>query len=182
MSRIQHICLLASYNAWMNNKLLTAVQQLPAEQLYADRQAFFGSIFGTLNHLLVADIIWLKRFSTHPANYTALTPLQAIATPERLDQQLYSELPGLSAYRQFLDTMINTWSASLTEADLDYVLSYTNMKGVAANKCLFSLIMHFFNHQTHHRGQISTLLTQAGVDLGVTDLLALIPNEPNAIT
>jgi uncharacterized damage-inducible protein DinB len=61
---------------------------------------------------------------------------------------------------------------------LNHALSYSNSQGVAANKEFFSLLMHFFNHQTHHRGQVSTLLSQAWVTVGVTDLLALIPNNP----
>ena len=61
--------------------------------------------------------------------------------------------------------------------DLDHVLVYANTKGVAAQWNFFSLVMHFFNHQTHHRGQATTLLSQAGIDVGVTDLLMLIPND-----
>lgn len=65
----------------------------------------------------------------------------------------------------------------MKEEDLDFVLAYTNMKGQDAQKNYFSLVMHFFNHQTHHRGQATTLLTQANVDMGITDLLAIIPDE-----
>ncbi|WP_286803953.1 DinB family protein, partial [Marinobacter sp. UBA2498] len=65
----------------------------------------------------------------------------------------------------------------LTQSDLDFVLSYHNTKGIPANKRYSSLVLHFFNHQAHHRGQVSALLSQAGADVGVTDLLALIPKE-----
>lgn len=67
--------------------------------------------------------------------------------------------------------------AQLSEGDLDYLLSYQNTKGIAANKRYSSLVLHFFNHQTHHRGQVTTLLSQAGVDVGVTDLLVQISEE-----
>ncbi|OHC26996.1 MAG: diguanylate cyclase [Pseudomonadales bacterium RIFCSPLOWO2_12_59_9] len=178
MSRIAHIGLMASYNQWMNAKLCTAASELPEAELSANRQAFFGSILGTLNHLLVADRIWLQRFACHPANYPALAPIRDLAKPTSLDQQLFSELKSLTEHRQWLDELICSWAATLVEPELDQALSYSNTEGVPANKPFFSLLMHFFNHQTHHRGQVNTLLSQAGISLGVTDLLALIPNQP----
>lgn len=177
MSRIAHIGLMASYNQWMNAKLYGLASELPEAELVADRQAFFGSILGTLNHLLVADRIWLQRFACHPANHPALESIRGLSKPSSLDQQLFDDLAVMTEHRQWLDGVICTWAATLTEPELDHVLSYSNTQGVAANKPFFSLLMHFFNHQTHHRGQISTLLSQAGINLGVTDLLALIPNQ-----
>jgi uncharacterized damage-inducible protein DinB len=150
---------------------------LPAEVLAADQKAFFGSILGTLNHLLVADTIWLKRFAAHPANYPALEALRQAALPTSLDQCLFTDFQELAAHRTWLDRLIVAWAASIAEMDLDHALSYANTKGVHASRNFFSLLMHFFNHQTHHRGQATTLLSQAGCDVGLTDLLALIPNE-----
>ena len=179
MGRIEHIGLLASYNQWMNAKLYAAANELPAVELSVNRQAFFGSILGTFNHLVVGDTLWLQRFARHPANYPALAPILNQPTPSRLDQQLFNDLKSLSEHRQWLDAIICTWAAALTEPELEQTLSYHNSQGVAANKQFYSLLMHFFNHQTHHRGQVTTLLSQAGVSVGVTDLLALIPNQPN---
>jgi uncharacterized damage-inducible protein DinB len=178
VGRIEHIGLLATYNQWMNAKLYAAASELPEVELLADRQAFFGSILGTLNHLVVGDTLWLQRFAEHPANYPALAPIRGLAKPTSLDQQLFSDFKSLTEHRQWLDTLICTWVATLTEPELNHALSYSNSQGVAANKAFFSLLMHFFNHQTHHRGQVTTLLSQAGVTVGVTDLLALIPNNP----
>lgn len=168
---------MAEYNEWMNNKLYEAAMTLSNEELNANRKAFFGSIIGTLNHLVVADTIWLKRFATHPANYLALEFVKAIPTPISLDQLLFTEILSLSAHRSELDQIIIDWAHSISEEELDYVMAYSNMKGIAANKNYFSLVMHFFNHQTHHRGQATTLLSQADVDVGITDLLAIVPNE-----
>lgn len=180
MSRIDHICLMANYNSWMNTGLYEAAMRLSAEELVADRKAFFGSILGTLNHLTVADIIWLKRFASHPANYSALDPVRSLPAPNGLDQILHPDLQSLSTDRRLLDQIITRWAHSIADHDLDHVLHYANTKGVVSDKNFFSLVMHFFNHQTHHRGQVTTLLSQAGVDVGVTDLLALIPSESAA--
>ena len=180
MSRTDHICLMAEYNKWMNAKLYEAVIGLPREEIAAHRKAAFGSMLGILNHLVVGDTIWLKRFATHPAGYAALDPIRNLPAPASLDQILFTDLQGLSKHRELLDQVITEWGRTITDRDLEHVLSYTSMKGAPARKNFFSLVMHFFNHQTHHRGQATTLLWQANVDIGVTDLLALIPSETTA--
>ncbi|OPA86254.1 damage-inducible protein DinB [Pseudomonas fluorescens] len=174
MNRIEHIQLLADYNQWMNRKLYDAARTLTDAELVADRQAFFSSILGTLNHLALGDTVWLKRFARHPAGFPALEPLNAIDTPTNLKKLAFADIRELSVRRAWLDQLIIEWAGSLNESDLDHRLHYHNMGGVANSKPFFSLLVHFFNHQTHHRGQATTLLTQAGVDVGDTDLLALI--------
>ncbi|MGY2373017.1 DinB family protein [Pseudomonas sp. SDO524_S393] len=174
MNRIEHLTLMASYNQWMNRKVYQAAGSLTDAELALDRQAFFGSILGTLNHLALADTVWLKRFAQHPAHYSALEPLTAITTPTNLKQLAFADIRELTSHRAWLDQLILDWVPTLTEADLDHRLHYHNMRGIAADKPFFSLLVHFFNHQTHHRGQVTTLLSQAGADVGDTDLLALI--------
>ncbi len=177
MTTDSHIALMANYNEWMNNKLYAAARTLPAEALAAERRAFFGSIIGTLNHILVGDTIWLQRFAAHPAGHSSLDPIRRLPAPPALDAVLFADIDALFSQRQMLDQTIKQWAAQLTEADLLETLRYRNVKGVAMAKRFSSLVMHFFNHQTHHRGQVSTLLFQSGVDIGVTDLLALIADE-----
>jgi uncharacterized damage-inducible protein DinB len=173
----RHLQLMASYNEWMNAKLYQAAAGLAPDEIAADRGAFFGSILGTLNHLVAGDTVWLKRFATHPAAGPALEPVRALPVPASLAQILFADLPALAARRQMLDRAILQWAGALRESDLDHTLRYANSKGVVSERNFFSLLMHFFNHQTHHRGQVTTLLTQAGVDVGITDLLALVPDR-----
>lgn len=177
MNRTQHLQLMASYNQWMNDKLYAAAATLPAQELNIDRKAFFGSILGTLNHLVVGDTIWLKRFARHPAGHQSLEPIKRLEDPQALNQWVFTELDALRARRQMLDQLIIEWAAELVEPDLDTVLAYSNTAGIKAERNFYGLLTHFFNHQTHHRGQTTTLLSQAGVDVGSTDLLALLPNE-----
>jgi len=134
----------------------------------------------TLSHLAVADTIWLKRFATHPAGYLALEAMKSFPNPSSLDQILFDDIQSLSDYRKTLDRIIIEWVQSIQDSDLDHALRYANMKGVVSRRNFFGLVLHFFNHQTHHRGQTTTLLFQAGVDVGVTDLFALIPSEEEA--
>ncbi len=84
MSQKEHFELLATYNQWMNAKIYEAAERLPAADLVKDRGAFFGSILGTLNHILVADMIWLKRFATHPACQHTLQAVADLPDPTSL--------------------------------------------------------------------------------------------------
>jgi uncharacterized damage-inducible protein DinB len=167
--------LLATYNQWMNAKVYEAAGHLSATDLARNRGAFFGSILGTLNHILVADTIWLKRFATHPSCGISLREVVALPDPTSLDQIVFDDIGQLAERRAWLDQRIVDWIAEMPADEPDSALSYRNVKGVAASKSYSSLVVHFFNHQTHHRGQASTLLSQAGEDIGVTDLLVQIP-------
>ncbi|WP_392343704.1 DinB family protein [Pseudoalteromonas prydzensis] len=177
MSLKDHFELLSIYNQWMNSKIYKSASLLSAPDLAKDRGAFFGSILGTLNHILVGDTIWLKRFATHPSCVNSLQEVANLPNPTSLSQIVFDDIGSLSEHRAWLDRQIINWIAELTEGDLDFVLSYHNTKRIPANKRYSSLVLHFFNHQTHHRGQVSALLSQASADVGVTDLLALIPEE-----
>lgn len=180
MDRTRHLQLMARYNQWMNDTLYAAAATLSDAQLFADNRAFFGSLFNTLNHLVVADTIWLKRFTRHPAQWPSLAPILPLDNPQGLDQRLFHQLDELTAHRHWLDGVIIGWTVELTEADLDETLHYANTSGVHYRRDFYALATHFFNHQTHHRGQASTMLSQAGVDIGVTDLLMLIEDRPPA--
>jgi len=172
----QNASLLAHYNRVMNERTFDAAAKLTAAELSADKGAFFGSILGTLNHIAVADTIWLHRFAQHPARFPALNALSDLPRPTSLRQTLAEDLQSLWAYRQRLDALIVRWVEELTPEHLAIALTYANMAGVQACKNLGGVLQHFFNHQTHHRGQVSTLLFQAGVDVGVTDLITIVPN------
>jgi len=174
---VNHVRLLARYNQWMNEKLYNVCCGLSEESLQRDRKAFFGSISGTLNHLLVTDILWLKRFNSHPRGYKSLQAVAALANPLTLDQIMAPSLPEWRATRTRLDEMIVNWSAEMVEQHLDTVLEYRTMNGETRENTFGDLVLHLFNHRTHHRGQVTTLLSQEGVDVGATDLLVLMSSE-----
>lgn len=157
-----HAGLMAAYNQWMNQSVYQAASQLDDRDRKADRGLFFKSIHGTLNHLLLCDRMWLDRFKGQSPS----------ADLKALDQELYSEFGALKIARDELDQEIIDWAASLQSDVLPERLIYTSLAAAAEKDVDFTqAIIHFFNHQTHHRGQITTALNQAGVDVGVTDLL-----------
>ena len=168
--------LFASYNAEMNRRVHQAALQLSHADLSRDRGAFFGSILGTLNHLVTADTIWLHRIAGHPARFASLKAIQELDRPSSLDQVVVTDLDQWHARRVMLDQIITNMVHEINQADLDSILFYSRIDGSPANKHLRDVLTQFFNHQTHHRGQVSTLLFQAGVDIGVTDILAMVPN------
>jgi uncharacterized damage-inducible protein DinB len=178
VDRTSNVRQMASYNQWMNERLYAAAATLPDAALAADRKAFFGSILGTLNHLANGDIIWLKRFAAHPARYAALAPLASMPLPVGLDQPRAADLAGLAQLRRSLDEAILGFADAVSDNDLDAVLTWTNSKGITSHKRFGGVLLHFFNHQAHHRGQVTALLSQQDVDFGVTDLLVLLPEEP----
>ena len=162
---VEYVQTMARYNQWMNAKLYALCAGLPDEDRKQDRGAFFKSIHGTLNHLLLGDRIWMGRFLARPF------------AVKSLDQELYSDFAELRRERERTDVEILTWAKGLTAEQLAATLTYTSIVGVQTrSQALWTLVMHFFNHQTHHRGQLTTLLSQCGVDPGVTDLLWL-PSE-----
>ena len=160
--RADYVRLLARYNTWINDKLYAACATLSDEERKRDRGAFFRSIHATLNHLLLADSVWIGRFEGKPFAIRSL------------DQELYASFDELRAARRELDERIERWVGGLGEAALDSKLEFTSAITKRTHApTLWKVVAHFFNHQTHHRGQITALLSQAGVDYGVTDLFLM---------
>ena len=166
---------LARYNRWMNQRLYAACEVLSDEQRKADRGAFFKSIHHSLTHLVLADKMWLSRFARQGLVFVALQP-GLLAMPEGSDytSNLHPDWADLKQTRDALDAAVVQWLAEMHPEFLAITMHYSNTKGVARNHPAWQAMTHFFNHQTHHRGQITTLMAQAGVDVGVTDLIALV--------
>lgn len=169
--------LLADYNIWMNDKVYAAASELSDAEFKKNCGAFFGSIHGTLNHLLVADRIWLQRFAHHFSTPPPLEWVSQLPHPTALDEMLFNDFQAMREHRQILDASIKDWVRSLSLSDLQQVLEYSSMKGISAKKPFAGVLLHFFNHQTHHRGQVTTLFSQLGKDVGATDFLLLVQNE-----
>ncbi len=166
--------LLAKYNRLMNQRQYSAASALSSTELNKNQKAFFKSISGTLNHILIGDIIWLKRFSALPVCKEALSCFVAVEPPKSLNAILFQDFNELSIERKRVDEVIVDWIDSLTDDTLTQCLPYQNMAGKEFGKPLGSLIHHLFLHQVHHRGQVTTLLSQYGIDFGETDILEMI--------
>jgi uncharacterized damage-inducible protein DinB len=146
-----HFTTLASYNAWANARIYAAARALPDEQYRRNVGAFFSSLHGTLNHLLVADRIWMRRFTGEGE------------APTRLNAILHDDLPSLEVARKAEDARIIRYVGELTEEGLSQDIDYATTTGARYRNPLKDLLTHLFNHQTHHRGQAHTILSVLGV-------------------
>ena len=152
---------MARYNCWQNENLYSCADRLSDDARRQERSAFFGSIHATLNHLLWADEIWMSRFWG--------TPRPQASIPE--STSLRADWDELKRDRVVFDARIIKWADALAESDLAGDLAYYSgaaKRDITAPK--WQLITHVFNHQTHHRGQVHCMLTQAGIRPGATDL------------
>jgi len=141
---------MARYNGWANALLYAAAAEMPAEDYGRELSAFFGSLKGTLNHVLVADRIWMRRLTGEGETYADL------------NRVLHDDLESLAAARIAEDERIASWVGELTETDFEEDFHYANMAGDPFTDRLDLLLCHFFNHQTHHRGQAHAIFSALG--------------------
>jgi uncharacterized damage-inducible protein DinB len=157
---LSHFKMFAAYNSWANARLYEAASLLSDTEYRTSTGAFFGSLHATLNHILVADRLWMKRFTGTGV------------APSSLDAILYGEFETLAAARQNEDQRIIDWIDTLDEAKLTGYFTYvpvTNPNPVTQR--LAPALAHFFNHQTHHRGQAHSTLTALGKPSLALDLI-----------
>lgn len=156
--------MMARYNAWQNSEIRKLVEAMPEAELTEDRGAFFGSIFATLNHILWADVFWLYRLGVGEkpdfagSKHTEATPTIHVWGAERFK----------------VDGRINEWTRLLKAVDLTGDVEWTSvLKDQKMSTPRAQCIMHMFNHQTHHRGQVHAMLTASGQKTTDTDLVFL---------
>jgi uncharacterized damage-inducible protein DinB len=157
-----HFDQLAQYNRWANRRLYDDAASLPDEARKRPIGLFFGSVHATLNHLLVADYIWMRRITGEGPQ------------PVRLNQILHEDFAELRVAREQEDARIEDYVAALHAPDYDRILEYRNSTGRTFHQPLGSALTHIFNHQTHHRGQTHAGLTILGIrEPASLDLLVL---------
>ena len=167
MISVEYCQLLARYNHWMNERLYAVVSEFSDEERKQDRGAFFGSMHRTLNHILWGDRIWLSRFTG-----------QAYSVPA-FGADTYPDFAELARERTATDTAMLDWTGQLSPAWLAGTLEYRSASdGRMRHLANWIAAAHMFQHATHHRGQLATLIKQAGRDTGITDL----PWMPGIVT
>ena len=165
MHMLDHLRLMARYNAWQNGSLMTAADGLSDAARWQERGAFFGSIGATFNHLLWDDALWLARFAGD-ARPELSVPV-SLAEPR--------DWEAFKVQRKVQDSAILTWAQALQPGDLNGVVAWYPGGGqTRVEKPATVCFAHLFNHQTHHRGQIHAMLTAAGAEPGPTDLPMLV--------
>jgi uncharacterized damage-inducible protein DinB len=146
-----HFAMSAAYNKWANDRLYTMACALPEEAYRKNAGAYFGSLHGTLNHLLVADRIWMRRLTGSGDH------------PDKLSATVCDELGSLRGAREKEDARIVSFVEGLEEAQLESQWDYRTLNGTPQRQPIGEILAHMFNHQTHHRGQAHMILTVLGV-------------------
>ena len=160
----EFVQMMARYNAWQNRSLIEAAEAVGDEARSLPRGAFFGSIAATFNHLYWADSVWMSRFAGWEK------PPGGI----RDSVNLFPDWAGFVKARAALDTALLAWSETVDPAWLAGTMTwFSGSSGREVSRAHGLLVAHFFNHQTHHRGQIHAMLTAAGARPDDTDLFHL---------
>jgi uncharacterized damage-inducible protein DinB len=160
-----YVRMMARYNSWQNSQLMSVIELMPKDELVKERKAFFGSILGTANHLLWGDTIWMSRFDP-----SVQPPKGGIAE----SVSLWPTAGAWTADRFRMDGKIRFWADGLRSLDLKGDLSW--FSGALQKQMTVPVseaVVHMFNHQTHHRGQIHAMLTAAGQKAPVSDLFIM---------
>ncbi|WP_323761862.1 DinB family protein [Maricaulis sp.] len=146
-----HFLQLADYNAWANRRIYAAAREIGAEARGRETGAYFGSLQGTLTHILVADHLWLARLQARPAPHA------------RLDETPTADFEALWTARQQQDDAVRALIAALDDAAIADAFAYTDMSGTSRTLPRRIILTHMFNHATHHRGQAHHQLSQLGL-------------------
>lgn len=161
----------AQYNSWFNGQLYDCVERLDDAERKRDRGAFFRSIHDTLDHILLCDRSWLSRIERSSLAFASLANADLIPDLRDLAQGVTQDFEALRSKRRATDTVLEAFVHELTPEILEEDLEYKNSKGTDFANPLWHVVAHIFNHQTHHRGQVTALLSQVGIDPGMTDFL-----------
>ena len=159
MITADYCLMMARYNRWMNERLYALLAEMPDDERKRDRSAFFRSIHGTLNHLLWGDRMWLGRFIDEPC------------TAPAFGDDMFADFAQLQREREITDQKMLNWAGTVGDDWFASTITYTS-KVDGKTRAIPATVaaIHMFNHESHHRGQLTTLMKQAGCDPGITDL------------
>jgi len=164
---VAYIRTLFAYDRWANSRMLSAVGKLREEQLRRDMSSSHRSVRDTLVHILSAERVWLARWRGSP-------PVV------HLDPSKFPSVAALGAGWEEMERNMGVWLSSLTDEQVQGVVSYSTFAGQPQAQPLWQQMAHVANHSTYHRGQVTTMLRQLGAEPVVTDLIAFFREQAAA--
>ncbi|GAA0820826.1 DinB family protein [Colwellia asteriadis] len=175
MSLVKNFQMLARYNQRINNQLLTCCLTLSNAQLTANTNSFFPTIISYWNHLLFGDLILLGRLAKNNIANISIDDFSKFPTPKSPQDVYYNNLADIAQLREQLDRLIIQYCQQLTDEECRQSINYQTTEGQPMTKVVADVTQHIFNHQTHHRGQLTCILSQFNVDYGSMDLPVIVP-------
>ena len=165
----------AKYNESVNQSIMELLKPLKKEQIMMKTKAYYPSIFETLLHNLIADLNWLRRYRDALKENKALNNGKPLSLEEKgLRLEFDSDYTKFFQYRRQVDELMIQFVNELDEGKMGLIIKYKNYKGEEIEKELWKTLLHLFNHQTHHRGQVSVLLDLIGIDHDYSSLATRI--------
>lgn len=166
---------LAMYNRSVNQSMIDLLGPMPREQVMMDTKAFFHSIFETFMHNLNTDLVWLRRFEGIYPNIKCLRGNAILALEDRqIRKNAEGDFRNIFEIRRHIDALIEEFIHEITDQDLIRAIQYKNIRGVLMEKLLWQALLHWFLHQTHHRGNISVMLDMLGVNNDYSSLISRV--------
>jgi len=163
--------LLAEYNKQTNQEVLGILEGLPQQQLSQDLGSYYSSILGLMNHILVTDATWIRRFGNNLPELNGLTPHLPTFELKTWKDIIWNSLSLLKPVRTSVDEVIVQAFQRVSEDKYNLKIKYQDYKGQEQQKIAWYAFLHFFNHQTHHRGQVAVLLDQLSVENDFSNLI-----------
>ena len=175
MSLVKNFKMMSLYNQRINDQLMASCLGLSNDLLEKDTHSFFPNIISYWNHLLFGDLILLGRLALNHIGQLSPQDLSAFPTPTSPQDIYYNNLSDIAVLRKKVDALIIQYCTHLTDEDCEKFITYTTTEGLLVTKAAADITQHIFNHQAHHRGQLTCVLSQFGVDYGCMDLPAIVP-------
>lgn len=167
--------MMARYNQRMNQQLIAVCHQLSYQQMHQDTKAFFPTVMAHWNHILFGDLIMLQRLVASGLVNIDRVKLAELPIAKAVDDTFVSSLQELETIRTLVDSIYLDITEAMSVASCDEIVRYTTTEGELIERKVGEFLQHIFNHQTHHRGQLTCLLSQFGLDFGSTDLPVIVP-------
>ena len=174
MSLVKNFHMMSVYNQRINEQLINCCVTLSNEQLNQETHSFFPTIIAYWNHILFGDLILLSRLALNNIGSLSVRDFSQLPTPNSPQDIYCHDFNDLILLRRKVDMLINTYCAQLTEEECEQSITYTSTEGQVITKAVAEVTQHLFNHQTHHRGQLTCLLSQLGIDYGCMDLPVIV--------
>jgi len=175
LSLVNNFQMLATYNQRINQQLLMCCQGLSEEELTQETHSFFPNIISYFNHILFGDLLMLRRLAANNIALLSLTNFDHIPEPKSPTDIYHQNIADITKLRVQVDAIITEFCCNLTDAECATFITYQTTEEENINKKVADITQHLFNHQTHHRGQLTCVLSQLGVDYACMDLPVIVP-------
>jgi uncharacterized damage-inducible protein DinB len=174
LSLAKNFKMMSLYNKRMNRQLMGCCLTLPVDVVRKETNSFFPNILSYWNHILFGDLILLGRLASNNIGQLNLEDFEKLPSPQSPQDIYHNDLPELANLRYQVDELITDYCDRLTEQECEQFITYTTTEGENITKAVGDVTQHLFNHQTHHRGQLTCILSQFGVEYGCMDLPVIV--------